>query len=211
MRIIAGKWRGWRIASPEGKGTRPILDRVKTVLFDMLGTRLAEPGRLPPIAVLDLFAGSGTLGLEALSRGASFCLFVERHRPTAALIRKNLDAMGIVDQGWVVESDAAVCDFIAPPTAGEGAAGYELVFVDPPYRLLTGPSPADTIRTLLQRLATEEVIAPSALIVVRQPQQADGGPDLSPLAELERRDVGKMTLRFMTPARGGDSAAGEEF
>ncbi len=196
MRIIAGKWRGRRFEAPGGGSTRPILDRVKTVLFDMLGNRLAEPGHLPPLAVLDLFADSGALGLEALSRGAWYCLLVERHPQAARLLRRTLDELGIVGDARVVEGDATFCP-LPPPRAlpGEPAA-YRLVFVDPPYRLLSGAEPDPGMSQLMRRLATSEVIADDTLIVVRHPLLRDP-PDLSPLVEEERRDVGRMTLRFM--------------
>lgn len=197
MRIIAGKYRGRTIAAPPGDATRPILDRAKTVLFDMLGHRLAEPGRLPPLAVLDLYAGSGSLGIEALSRGARYCLFVERHRPTAALIRGNLDALGIIREAKVTEGDVSGVRWSAPPPDEQGQARYELVFLDPPYRLLEGQTPETTVRMILRHLATSPVIAPGALIVVRH---GDGSrPDLAPLEQLEEREVGTMIFRFMTP------------
>jgi 16S rRNA (guanine966-N2)-methyltransferase len=203
MRIIAGRWRGRQIQAPEGLNTRPITDRAKTVLFDVLGARLDRPGSLPPIAILDLFAGTGTLGIESLSRGAAFALFVERHRPTAALIEANLEGLGIAkDEGHVVNGDATAGDFPPPPTP-EGR--YRLVFVDPPYRLLEGPSPHPTIRTLLQRLGGSTVIAPDALIIVRHAHSPIGGPSLAPLVELERRDVGSMTFRFLTTARAAEA------
>lgn len=196
MRIIAGHWRGRHLLSPPDERTRPILDRAKTVLFDMLGHRLAQPGMIPPIAVLDLFAGTGTLGLEALSRGARFCLFVERHRATAVLLRQNLDTLGIVREADVSDADAATCDFPPPPPDEDGLSQYELVFVDPPYHQLRGSKPADAIRQLLDRLARSPAISASALIVVRH-AAARVSPDLSPLIEQTRRDVGHMTLRFL--------------
>ena len=201
MRIIAGRWRTRHIAAPPGERTRPILDRAKTVLFDVLGHRLEQPGRLPPLAVLDLFAGSGALGLEALSRGARYTLFVEQHRPTAALLRGNLDTLGIIEEADLIQADASACEFRQPPTPAGLDPVYELVFVDPPYRLLTGRKPERRLRTLLERLATDTAVAADAPIVIRHARQPGGEPDLSPLIELERRDVGTMTFRFMSPGR----------
>jgi 16S rRNA (guanine966-N2)-methyltransferase len=211
MRIVAGQWRGRQLVTPSGERTRPILDRAKTVLFDMLGNLLAQPGSLPPVAVLDLFAGTGTLGLEALSRGARFCRFVEQHRATAALLRKNLDTLGVVHEADVLEADATMCDFApSPPVADpseirrggpwraeDGSSQYELVFVDPPYRLVSGRRPVDAIRRLLDRLAQSPAVAPSALIVVRHAVAGRDAPDLSPLIEETRRDVGRTTLRLL--------------
>ncbi|NLX14276.1 MAG: 16S rRNA (guanine(966)-N(2))-methyltransferase RsmD [Phycisphaerales bacterium] len=197
MRIIAGQYRGRIIAAPEGRNTRPILDRAKTVLFDILGHYMAEPGRLPPLAVLDLFAGSGALGVEALSRGAAYCLFVEQHRPTAALIRKNLGELNITDAARVIEGPASKCVF-PPPPAPFGVERYGLVFIDPPYRILAGPKPGEEMRTLLARLPAEPTIDSEALIVIRHAYQPAQIPDLAPLFEYRRQDVGTMTLRFMT-------------
>ncbi len=222
MRIIAGKHRGRNIAAPDTMDTRPILDRAKVVLFDMLGTRLALPGMLPPVAVLDLFAGSGALGLEALSRGARYCLFVEQSRPIVAIIRQNLDSLHIVEEADVTQADVtrftlkppppAPADAEAPPeqteqsektiptespAQPEAPPSYDLVFVDPPYRMLTGPRPAASLHELLARLAYDPAIGTDALIVVRHAIQGTTEPDLSPLVEHERREVGTMVLRFM--------------
>jgi len=201
MRIIAGKWRRRQIATVEGKGTRPILDRAKTILFDMLGHRLDEPGRLPQIAVLDLFAGSGALGLEALSRGAGYCLFVEKHHATAAMLRKNIAILGIVNEADIVKGNACNCE-IQRPRGVVGTSGrYKLVFVDPPYRMLEGAVLRRDMRYLLERLANDPAIDPDAMIVVRHSLQGGEGPDLSPLIEQDRRNIGTMVLRFMSPGR----------
>ncbi len=203
MRLIAGKWRGRRIDAPAHDRTRPILDRAKTVLFDVLGHRLAQPGRLPPIAVLDLYAGSGAMGLEALSRGARYCLFVEKSRGTSRLIAGNIDALGAGDETCLLTADASRVSFPAPPPDEQERSRYGLVFVDPPYRELSQASPTPAVRHLLARLDEEETIAPEAIIIVRHPQvrAAESIPDLSPLVEIERRDVGTMTFRFMTTRR----------
>jgi 16S rRNA (guanine966-N2)-methyltransferase len=200
MRIVAGKWRGRHIAAPDTMDTRPILDRAKVVLFDMLGHRLAQPGSLPPLAVLDLFAGSGALGLEALSRGARYCLFVEQSRPIAAIIRKNLDTLAIIGEADVVQADVMRLSIRPPPPLPEAPdepTRYGLVFVDPPYRMLSGPAPVPALREFLRKLAHDPLIDPEALIVVRHEARGATSPDLSPLLEQERRDVGTMTFRFM--------------
>ncbi len=188
MRIIAGQWRGRHLAGPPGDQTRPILDRAKAVLFDVLGAWLAEPGRLPPVAVLDLFCGTGTLGLEALSRGAAFCRFVERHRATAAVLRRNLDDLKVIDAAEVMETDATGCK-LAPPPGGDHPERFELVFVDPPYRMLPADGPVPAIRRLLDRLATSPAIADGAIIVVRHAaglhrgRPLRDGLDISPMHE----------------------------
>lgn len=196
MRIIGGQYRGRTIESPPSDATRPILDRAKVVLFDMLGARLAEPGRLPGVAVLDLFCGTGTLGIEALSRGARYCRFVEQHRQTVAVLRRNLDALHIGPEGEISAGDAAAGPLRPPPADENGTTQYGLVFVDPPYRLLEGPQPARSIRDLFSTLATSPVIASTAIVVVRHSARGGPRPDLSPLVEIAGREVGKMWLRF---------------
>jgi 16S rRNA (guanine966-N2)-methyltransferase len=219
MRIIAGRFKGRPILAPPTGRTRPILDRAKTVLFDLLGARLAEPGRLPPIAVLDLFAGTGTLGLEALSRGARYCRFVEQHHATARLLIANLDRLGLITEADVIEADATTAPLHTPltppneqPSPDRSPPSYELIFVDPPYRMLAGPAPAPGIRTLLARLASASQIAPSALVVVRHELSRREAPDLAPLVQVHERECGSMVLRLLVRPdhpditdRGGDA------
>lgn len=121
MRIIAGAWRGRTIDAPPGAATRPTADRVRETLFSMLVSRL---GGLDGLRVADLFAGSGALGLEALSRGAARATFVENDRSAAAAIRRNADKLGA---GERVELRAGSA--LALPRA----EGFDLIFADPPY------------------------------------------------------------------------------
>ncbi|HEX5896848.1 MAG TPA: 16S rRNA (guanine(966)-N(2))-methyltransferase RsmD [Thermoleophilaceae bacterium] len=117
MRVVAGEFKGRRLRAPRGSGTRPTADRVREALFSMLGD-------VSGARVLDLYAGSGALGIEALSRGAESALFVERDRQALAALRRNLDAVGVDAE---VRSQDAL-RFIARP---EGV--FDLVFCDPPY------------------------------------------------------------------------------
>lgn len=118
MRIIAGQWRGRPLRAPEGAATRPTADRVREALFSMLASRI---GSFEGLRVADLFAGSGALGLEALSRGAAHCVFVENDRRAVNAIRANLAALG--GSGEVL------------PRGAEHAAlpPVDLAFLDPPY------------------------------------------------------------------------------
>ena len=119
MRIIAGRWRGRPLVAPQGHATRPTADRVREALFSMLASRL---GSFEGLEVADLFAGSGALGLESLSRGAARCVFVENDRAAAEAIRANIAALGA--SGEVL------------PRGAEHAALPRLVdlaFLDPPY------------------------------------------------------------------------------
>ena len=121
MRIVAGTARGRRIEAPPGRDTRPTTDRVREALFNALGSLGAVDGA----TVVDLFAGSGALGLEALSRGAAHATFVERDRRTAALVGRNVDALGMSDRAIVVTGDALDWLHTAPPV--------DLLLCDPPY------------------------------------------------------------------------------
>ncbi len=121
MRVIAGTAKGRRLVGPRGRDTRPFMDRVKEALFSSLGQRVRHA------RVLDLYAGSGSLGLEALSRGAESAVFVEWDEAALAALEANIDAVGL--GGQVVRSDVmAYLD-----AASEREGDYDLVFVDPPY------------------------------------------------------------------------------
>ena len=120
MRVVAGSAKGRRLAAPKGGATRPFTDRAKEALFSSLGGRVADA------RVLDLYAGSGSLGIEALSRGAREATFVEKSWRALQSIEANLDACGFT--GTVVSSDVA--EFLAKSTGQ-----FDLVFVDPPYSL----------------------------------------------------------------------------
>jgi 16S rRNA (guanine966-N2)-methyltransferase len=119
MRIIAGRWRGRPIVAPTGQATRPTSDRTREALFSMLTSRI---GSFEGLAVADLFAGSGALGLEALSRGAAHCIFVETDRAAVDAIRRNLTALGA--SGEIVTTPAEHARLSGP---------LDLAFLDPPY------------------------------------------------------------------------------
>jgi 16S rRNA (guanine966-N2)-methyltransferase len=151
MRIVAGTWRGRRLVAPAGNETRPTADRARQALFDML---LHAPwvGRaaVEGACVLDVFAGTGALGLEALSRGAAAATFIERDPAALRALRSNIAACGAEQRCAVV-----ACDALDPPLAG-GPCG--LVFLDPPYRLGLAAS-------AFGRLSVLGWIGPGALIV----------------------------------------------
>ena len=147
MRIIAGSARGREIAAPKGQATRPTLARVKESLFGILQFSL------PGARVLDLYAGSGSLGLEALSRGASYAAFNDHSRECCAIIRRNIDAFGFSDKALVFQSEAL-------STLERLANGkpFDIVFLDPPYR--AGAQQA------LEALFSKRLIAEGGQVVV---------------------------------------------
>jgi 16S rRNA (guanine966-N2)-methyltransferase len=122
MRVVAGIYGGRRLVAPPGSATRPTSDRVREALFSVLGTSVHDA------RVLDLFAGSGALGIEALSRGAASAVFVDRAAKAIAAIRTNLETLGIEADVRRMEARAALRSALS---RGEA---YDLVFLDPPYR-----------------------------------------------------------------------------
>jgi len=120
MRIIAGAWRGRTIVAPKGDATRPTADRTREALFSMLTSRL---GAFEGLSVVDLFAGSGALGLEALSRGAESCLFVEHDKPALDSLRANIAKLG-------AKADVRAQSVL---TLGPATKPYDLMLLDPPY------------------------------------------------------------------------------
>lgn len=125
MRVIAGVARGRRLVAPPGSTTRPTSDRVREATFNALGSL----GAVVDATVLDLFAGSGALGIEALSRGAAHCTFVEADRAARAAVEANLAACGLSDEGTVVAGPAE--RFLAD--AARVGTRFDLVLLDPPY------------------------------------------------------------------------------
>ncbi len=126
MRIIAGDWRGRKLVTPAGMATRPTGDRVRETLFSMLASRL---GSLEGLRVADLYAGSGALGLEALSRGAAFACFVEQEKRAVAAIRDNIDALKAADRTQILSRSAEALPPFQP---------FDLIFADPPYAPASG-------------------------------------------------------------------------
>lgn len=156
MRIVAGAAKGRRLVAPKGGDVRPTADRVKEALFSSL-----QP-LLPGARVLDLFAGSGALGLEALSRGAAAVTFVERSNAALAALRRNIELVGLPG-ATVIAEDAAKA--VRTPVAG---APFDLVLADPPYRL-----PKAELAALLDAVVAH--LAPGATVVIERAAR-DGAP-----------------------------------
>ena len=174
MRIIAGSRKGARIFAPKGLETRPTADRVREAAFNLLGPDAAEDA-----TVLDLFAGSGAMGLEALSRGAAHATFVENDREACRTINSNLDKLGL--EGATVLCQDALTALRADARQG---TRYDLVLVDPPYRRFSSLQNA-MIRHL------PEVLAPDGTLLVET--AADEEPEL-PLAKRKSRRYGAARL-----------------
>lgn len=123
MRIVAGKFRGRRLFTPKGDRIRPTTDRVREAIFNIIASHL------PDAVVLDLFAGTGALGLEALSRGAARAVFIDRSADAAALVRKNIELCRVEDRARVLQGSMIQ---ILERLAGQGEL-FDLIFMDPPY------------------------------------------------------------------------------
>ena len=147
MRIIAGEARGRRIEAPEGRNTRPTLDRVRENLFNML------QGEMDGSAVLDLFAGSGALSFEALSRGAEHACLVDHDRKASAVQRKNADTLGYRDRTTIITADWRK----ALKEIESSGQRFDIVFLDPPYAMV---DLADVFGGL------ERVLAEDALVIL---------------------------------------------
>ena len=181
MRIIAGEHRGRKLLDPADQTTRPVTDRVKQSLFDVLRERL------PDAAVYDVFAGTGSFGLESLSRGASGAVFFESHRPAVERLRRNVDLLGVADRCRVVTGDLFRLGFGMMPPA-------DLIFFDPPYRYVRERTAE--VDGLLTRLAGR--LNAGGEIVFRH-DKADDGVAFGP-PEISRRAWGSMTVRFLGDA-----------
>ncbi|MEI9851734.1 MAG: 16S rRNA (guanine(966)-N(2))-methyltransferase RsmD [Sphingomonas sp.] len=136
MRVIAGQWRGRPLIAPKGDATRPTADRTREALFSMLASRL---GTFEGLAVADLFAGSGALGLEALSRGAATCLFVEHDRAALDALKANIAKLGA--KGADVRATSVLA-------LGRAPAPLDLVLMDPPYASGAGAVALDKLARL---------------------------------------------------------------
>jgi len=182
MRVIAGTAGGLALLAPRDAGTRPIADRVKETLFAILAERV------PGSRVLDLYAGSGAIGIEALSRDAAHCDFVERGRAAVAAIRENLRRTGLAERASVHAAD------VAQHLAALAGDRYDLAFLDPPYdeRAILAP---------LERLVPH--LAPGASVVVKHFWRTPI-PEPPGLARWRERRFGETALTFLAASSGTD-------
>lgn len=182
MRITGGQLRSRLLVAPRGDATRPTSDRVRESLFSILETR----GFPRDARVLDLFAGTGSLGFEALSRGAERVTFVEERRDTLRALEENRNALKLVDRS------AVFAEKVERALARLPAASFDLVFLDPPYKLVTEPTFAPLFA------AVARVCAPGACVVLEHASR-DEAPPLGPTACEEARRYGDTALAFYGP------------
>lgn len=182
-RIIGGSAGGRRLRSPRGGLTRPTSDRVREALFSAVESAL---GPLDGLRFLDLYAGSGAVGLEARSRGASSVTLVEQDRRTASLISENARAVGLADV-------RVVCSAVARHLTGAPDAPYDVAFADPPYALAV-----DEVITDLVALAGRGWLAEDALVVVERPTRERGFGWPQGYEPGRTRSYGETSLHFGT-------------
>ena len=182
MRIIAGQYRGRILSALRDLTIRPTTGRVKQTIFDILSTRVELEGA----TVLDLFAGSGSLGLEALSRGASHTTFIEKARPSLEALEKNIRTLGCEDRTTVHQAD--VFWFLR-----NAHQPYDLVFVDPPYAL-------ETIGTLPAVIAGSGVLHKGSYVVMEHSRESNV-PVPEDSFEALRKQFGQTVLLILKSAR----------
>lgn len=181
MRIVGGRFRGRMLSAPKSQAIRPTADRLRESLFNILTHSYGDPAE--GARVLDLFAGTGGLGLEALSRGAAFVLFVDDGAEARALLRGNVDALGAGGATKVYRRDATR---LGPAHPTEP---FSLIFLDPPY----GKGLAERA---LESVRDGGWLAPDALIVVEEAAEAGFAPPPG-FEEIERRAYGDTQLIFL--------------
>jgi 16S rRNA (guanine966-N2)-methyltransferase len=184
VRIVSGDFRGKTLATPPGEATRPTSDRARQAIFNILEHAAWSPG-VRDVRVIDLFAGSGALGFEALSRGAAFCLFVETDEAARGAIRENVDGMGLFGRTRVHRRDAT--DLGVRPGADGPAFG--LAFLDPPYAKGLGEA-------ALAKLAAGGWLAPGAIAVFER-GVSEPPFEVAGFEALDARDYGAARVHFL--------------
>jgi 16S rRNA (guanine966-N2)-methyltransferase len=181
MRIVGGTFKGRSLTGPKGDGTRPTSDRVRESIFNILAHGI-EGFALDGARVMDLFAGTGALGFEALSRGARFCQFVDESVEARGVIRQNADALGVIGQCKIWRRDATRLGPAAPQTP------YDLIFADPPYGKGLGTA-------ALASIVEGQWLSPGGMVVLEEAVKA-AVADAPGLTLLDTRDYGDTQVRF---------------
>jgi 16S rRNA (guanine966-N2)-methyltransferase len=184
MRIIAGEHRGRRLKTPPGQGTRPMLDRVREALFSTLGELVVDA------RVLDLCAGTGSLGLESLSRGAESARMVEQDRKVVQLLRSNVEMLRLGERAEPLQADV-----LDPWSWGEGAR-YEIVFLDPPYPWLRDARRRAQLLEAVRRLVAGH-LTPGGVVVLHAPRGALRAEDFGPGLASRLREYGTNALWYL--------------
>lgn len=180
MRVIAGKYKSRRLVAPPGMATRPTSDRLRETLFNVVAARVPES------VWLDLFAGSGAIGIEALSRGARSATFVESSSGAAGTIRKNLQSLGIEEGFEVIEREAAT----ALRMLDAQAVTYDFFFLDPPYRKM------GDYEQILGFLSQSRLLTAESLVIAEHDKHFDPGDEFGSLRRQRVLRQGDAVLSF---------------
>jgi len=187
VRITGGSLRGRTLRTISGQTVRPTSDKVRQALFNILGERVTDA------RVLDVFAGSGSVGLEALSRGAAHATFVEKDHRALKVIHENVEALGLVDRATVRRFDIVG----QPEKLHDPAGTFDVVFLDPPYRLTRTVTSGSELGRLLETLWTARVASPDAVVVLEHDRRSDVADDWQSFTVADRRSWGDTTLSFL--------------
>jgi 16S rRNA (guanine966-N2)-methyltransferase len=199
LRILAGEYKGRNLLPPPGKSeTRPITGSVKKSLFGMLGEDLSGQ------TVVDLYCGTGTLGIESLSRGATKCYFAERDGAVVECLRRNLQTVGAMDRSVIWRGDI---EDRLPGWIGGVQGPVDLAFVDPPYLQARQWDWQRTGERIFGPLAAR--LADDGVVVLRTDDTAQVPAELGPLAVGRTRQYGNMVVRLLTLSGGQDPAANQ--
>jgi 16S rRNA (guanine(966)-N(2))-methyltransferase RsmD len=196
MRIIAGTKRGMKLLSPKTQVSRPITDRVKESLFSVLYKYDPPDGKI----VADLFCGVGSLGLEALSRGAVSVTFVEQDPKIIATLKKNIEKAGFVKDSKVIRAN------VFSVGAPINKRAYDLVFVDPPYARTSNVGQDSPLSRLMNVL--QQQVSPAAIVVVRTNERTELLDRYSEFQVVERRKWGTMTVTILQRAANDKQTGG---
>jgi 16S rRNA (guanine966-N2)-methyltransferase len=189
MRLTGGAFRSRRLVTPRGDATRPTSDRVREALFSILGHRCAFEGA----RVLDLYAGTGALGLEAVSRGAASAVFVERRREALAALRENIAALGVGARSRVIAGSVE-------GSTGEIGHGFDIVFADPPYADVA----AGAAVKALERIIAAGGLLPAGVLVLEHASKT-AAPSIGPLAAYDSRTYGDTEISFYAAPEAADN------
>lgn len=203
MRIIAGRFRRRTLLTSPGQITRPITDRVKESLFENIEQRIIGK------RVADVFAGTGTMGLEALSRGAERVTFIEKDKVAVELLRKNVDALGCAAEALIWPADVLRCSFRPKGRKAAGFAPFQTIFFDPPYKMVPTLKSGSPLWLALCRLAREEVSEPGATLVLRAPEHLEF--DLPPQWNIDwTLEMSHMQIHICTLSAAPDAPPDQE-
>lgn len=197
MRVIAGTARGRTLKTPQDNRIRPTADRIKEALFSAIISRVDN---LDGFSVLDICAGTGNLGIEALSRGAERAVFIDNNHAAVSLIKANLQHLGFYPRASVLEMTASRA---LDQLINGKEKPFDLVFFDPPYKLNIPPE-------ILLQLSTAGLLSANAIVVVEQDRRASLADNYGSLHKFNQRVYGDTALFFYSPADNLNTAVSDE-